>query len=437
MKKLKILALFLPILFILLITSPLYATVVHEVKIAEGIQKMSDGSMKEALSLFEEALEASPGNLEATYYSGMALSRLGEFERAEGVFNGLLEKDAGFQNAHLELGRLYYVLTECDKAEQSLDRFTSLSDDEEQNQYADEMKLACRGEEAEDRGGSKKEHYINLSLGLQHDDNVIVEPSNPVNPSDRKSDMKGLLYLAAGKTLFNRGAVTLKGDYTLYMSQHTHMSDFNLQFHQLSPTVEFDVSNIIRPSAGYSFGYTAIGGDTYTLKHDFFGKVKVVMDEKFSTDISYLYGKIKYRDSDLFETASIRNGHKNSVGIKQKYSDKFDVDLYFYYDKESTKTDYWDYDGFRVGGSISSEIVPLLYGSFAVKYSEREFDELSPGETELRHDKVQQYSGSLTYVINSRFSLMLSESYTINSSNLSIFDYRRNVISLFVTAGVL
>lgn len=426
----------LSLAFLLLLNSTTYSAPREELLIAKGMQKMSEGKMKEALKLFDQALEVSPGNIEARYYSGMAHSRLGELKKAEDIFSGILQKNDKFNDAHLELGRLYYIQTECDKADNSLNKFVSISDDSDLNKYASEMMKACRDDEAADRGGRPSGYYVNLSLGGQHDDNVIVEPTNTLNPSDRKSDFRALFYLTAGADIFERDFFKLKGVYTFYLSQHQHMTEFNVNYHELSPTIELDVSSMFKPSAGYSMGYTSIGGDLYSLNHKYFAKVKVVEDDRSSTDIMYEYSTTKYWDSDLFQTTSIRTGHKNSTGIRQNYSDNFNADIYFFYDAERAKVDYWGYDGFRVGGNISIEIVTSLYGGLSAEYSEREYEGISPSAAEIRLDRMQQYSCRLTYVVNDTFSLQLTEAYTINDSNLDLFNYRRNIVGIFLTAGV-
>lgn len=436
MKKHSIIHLSLAALaFLLFAVSPVYSKEVRELYIAQGMLKMSAGEMKEALHLFSKALEVSPGNTEAAYYSGMAYSRLGEFDQAEGMFKGILDKDQDFIDAYLELGRIYYITSRCDEAENVLNKYASLSDDAELTKYASDMVHACRAEEGEAK--PKKDYYLNISLGGQYDDNVTVEPTNPVSISERRSDYRALLYLTAGKHLFERGPARVRADYSFYFSQHLHLSDFNLNSQRLGPTVEFDFSKAMLPSIGYSFVYTIIGGDLYGINHEYFAKVKVIEDERSSTDIIYEYTRMKYWDSALFETASIRDGYKHSVGIRQNYSDKFNAGLYFYYDSEDTDADYWGYDGFRLGGDLSTELLPSLYAEVSAEYSERKYNSLSPSASEIRLDEVQNYSAGLTYVINKTFSLQLADSFTVNDSNLDIYNYRRNILGLFLTAGVL
>ncbi|MBI4844425.1 MAG: tetratricopeptide repeat protein [Nitrospirae bacterium] len=421
--------------FSLLVSCPIYATVAYEVDIAKGIKLMSEGGFKDALILFQNALAASPGNTEALYYSAMAYSRLGEFDKAEGAFRGILDKDKDFVDAYLELGRIYYITGKCDDAESALKKYVSRADDAGLSKYASDMMQACRAEE--DEGGMKRDYYLNISLGSQYDDNVIVEPSNPATPSDRKSDQRALVYLTAGKSLFERGVVSMKGDYSFYLSQHLHMSGLNVNSQSLGPTIEFGFSEALRPSLGYSLVYTSVGGDLYSLSHEYSAKVRVIVDEKSFTDILYEYTALKYWDSSLFQTASIRDGYKQSAGISQNYTGNFKAGLYLYFDTEDTNADYWSYEGFRLGGEISSEILPSLYGKLSAEYSEKEYGSLLPDAAEIRVDEAQKYSASLTYVINKTLSLQLTESYTVNDSNLELYNYRRNIMGLFLTAGVL
>jgi tetratricopeptide (TPR) repeat protein len=435
MRTLKLFTLLLTALLLLSLSSPVYATVEYEVNIAHGIQKMSEGRMKEALDFFNRALEAKPGNIEAAYYSGMAYSRLGEFESAEETFLGILERDEDFIDANLELGRLYYILGRCDSADANLDKFISASDDDGLKGYAADLKKACRAEEEEERG--ERGYFLNLSLGTEYDSNVIVEPDNPSSLADRKSDMRALLYLTAGKTIFDRGNISMKADYSFYLSTHHHLTGFNVNNQQLRPVIEFDLSRTVRPSVGYMLGYTLIGGDLYSLSHKYFGQVSIVEGVKHSTDLIYEYSTVRYWDTPLFQTATTRDGYMNTAGIKQNYSDSFKADLYFYYDMERTETEYWNYDGFRAGGDFSFEILSSLYGTVSGEYSERDYKSIYPSATASRLDKIQRFVASLTYAVNNTFSIQLTESFTLNDSNLELFHYNRNIAGIFLTAGIL
>ena len=90
-----------------------------------------------------------------------------------------------------------------------------------------------------------------------------------------------------------------------------------------------------------------------------------------------------------------------------------------------------------MGAELTYKILPPLYVYASAEYNKRKYRDDFPGSGESRSDKMQQYSVRLTYLLSKRLAISLTESYTINESNLSIFDYDRSITGLFLTVGVL
>ncbi len=421
------------IIFFISIVSPIYAVTEDlDLYIALGIQKINEGKMKDARESLEKALALSPENLEANYYAGIANSRLGNYRRAEGLFFKVLKTDENTAGAYLELGRLYFQTSRCTKAEDNLSRFISMSEDEASKAYAGRLIDNCSAESGE------KPYYLNASLGMQYDTNVILEPSNPPIDADRKSDARGLLYISSGATLFEKGAIKLKADYSFYQSLHFNLNDYNVHYHRLTPYIEIDLSDKIKPSIGYSFDYTLFGGDRYSRFHSLYGKLKFLGSKNLSTEALYEYRDIKYWDSDIFEANSIRSGTQNSAGVKQNYNtDRFSCSVYYYGEYNRAEEDFWSYNGHKFGAEIAYRITSPLYIGVSGEYNRKKFRDDFSDTDERRSDKIQEYALSLTYLVSKRVSISLTENYTINNSNLSIFDYKRNITGISLTVGVL
>ena len=388
--------------------------------------------MNDALSLLKKAMELSPENPEAAYYTGVAYSRLGRYGEAEEMFYKTLDLDASAVDAYLELGRLYHNTSKCDKSEEVLSKFMSLTEDESLKAHASKLIETC-GKEIRERP-----YRLSIAFGGQYDSNVIIEPSNPPVGGDRDDDVRALAYVTAGATLYEKGVYKLKADYNFYQSLHAHISSYNVHYHKITPSLELAVSDIFRPSVGYSFEYTRLGSDRYSRFHTLYGKVSVRETEQLSADAVYEYKDLKYWDSDLFETNSIRSGHQHTIGLKQYlYLDRLTGDVYYYGDFNRAEESHWSFNGHRLGAELTYKILPPLYVYASAEYNKRKYRDDFPGSGESRSDKMQQYSVRLTYLLSKRLAISLTESYTINESNLSIFDYDRSITGLFLTVGVL
>ncbi len=413
--------------------SPLYAgSEDYELYIAQGIQKINQGKTKDAIVLLRKALKLTPESPEAAYYAGVAYSINGNYKEAESLFLQTLQLDETSANAYLELGRIYYVTSRCDDLEELLSKFIDRSKDEALKGEATELVDGCR-EKAEE-----KPYRLNISAGTQYDSNVILEPSNPPVSAERKSDTRAVLYVTSGAVLLKEKVIKLTLDYNFYQSLHMNLSEFNVQYHKITPVLELTFSDVLTSSVGYSLEYTLLGGDLYSRFHTYYGKFTVKESKKVSTEAIYEYRSHKYWDSDIFQTNSIRTGYQNTVGIKQNFHlTRLKGEVYYLSDFNRTGVGYWDFNGQRSGAELAYKITPHLHINVSGEYNERRYRDDFPGFQERRLDRMQQYSLRLTYSISERMNASITESYIVNDSNLGIFDYKRNITGIFLTIGLL
>jgi tetratricopeptide (TPR) repeat protein len=426
-----------PVILILCMISNTYASNDFDVYIARGIDKINEKQFSEALEVLQKALELEPDDTEALYYTALAYTRLGELEKAEKLFLKIRDKDSN-PGINFELGRIYYVNEDCVKAEDYLSKFISLTDDESLKKYASTLIKDCYGS----KEAQKEERPYNLyvTLGSQYDDNVIVEPNNP-DPSvsrDDKDDGVAVAFIAADAVVLDKGVLKLNAEYNFYQSVHLFdMSNYDVHYHKISPVLEIKLHDAFMPSIGYSYEYTALGEEFYSESSSYFAGFKTKKSDNLSTDLTYKYSDLRYRDTELFIDNSVRSGYKSDIGIKLNFSvDKLRGDVHYSREYVRAKADYWAYDGQRAGAELMINIVPKLYLTVFGEYNENRYREDFPGELKKRKDEMMHYSLTLTYQISDRFTAYLSEDYSDNDSNLTDFDYTRNIVSLFLTMSV-
>ncbi len=404
----------------------------YELYIAYGIQRINEGEINSALEFLEKAMRMVPKNNEASYYAGIAHAMAGDYKQAEDLFLMAIVIDESSENVYLELGRLYYVTSRCSKAEEFLLKFTGISENEALKEYATRLIDACR-EKAE-----KKPYKLILSAGGQYDSNVIIEPQSPNVSADRKADTRTTISLLSGVNLLTKGPLKLNADYNFYQNIHMQLNDFNVQYHKITPSLEIAVSSAFKFFLRYSLEYTLMGGEPYSRFHTSYGKVILKEGEKFSTEAIYEYRDSKYWNGSTYQANSIRSGYKNTMGIKQKfYFEGLSGSTYYFGDFETAEEGYRDYNGFRSGIELTFKITSPLYLSVTGEYSEKQYCDDYPVFKLRRLDRMQQYSLSLTYFFSDRLSASITESYTMNNSNLSIYDYNRDIAGIFLTAGIL
>ena len=411
----------------------------YELYIAQGIDKVNQSKFDEAIGLLQKALDASPDNPEAIYYTGVANSRLGNLDTAEEMFKRVIADKEYTANAHLELGRVYYMKGRCDMSKQYLEKFISFTSNKEAAAYADNLIQQCRSAERRDR--EDEPYKLNISLGAQYDSNVVLEPDNPLISKD-KSDGRIFGLVNAGADIVKNDTFKFRTDYTFYQSFHFDLNnspnDFDVQYHGLTPSLELTVFEMVVPSVGYTLEHVRFGNDWYGRIQTYFGKVKVREGVHYSTEGIYEYRDIDYQNTVLFASNSLRSGWKHTVGVKQNfYRGKIEGDIHYYYDDKHASTSYWSYRGDRVGTEVLYQIKEPLAVRGAVDYNRRKYRGVFPGLGVIRYDKAMMYRLDLHYQLAENFALTLSETYIDNRSNNTTFDYDRNIIGAMVTWGAI
>ncbi len=421
------------VLLLAMILPPSINAADYELYIARGIQRLSEGKIEAAIALLEKALQIAPENTEASYYAAIAYSRAGRYKEAEALFSEAIQADGNAVSPYLELGSVYYMTSRCDKAEAFLSRFINLSDNPDLQKYAAGLIETC-GKEREGRP-----FRLAVTTGYQYDNNVILEPSDPTaGEENKKADSKALVYITFGAGLWEKGAVKLKVDYNFYQSLHSQLNDFDLHYHKIRPLLEIYLSDMFKPSAGYSIEYTVLGGDRYSRVSTYFGKLATQLNRELSVEAVYEYKDEKYLYSDSFQTNPSRTGFQNTLGIRQIYNlGNLSGEIYSLGDFKRAEVKYWAFNGYRTGAEVDYEIISPLSVIISGEVNIRHYRDDFPGFQKKRFDKMHQFSLMLTYLISERVAVSITDTHTVNDSNLKDYDYKRNIMGIFLTGGLL
>ena len=410
----------------------LHAAEEYELFIAQGIEKINEGKYSEAAEILEKALAAAPDNIEAIYYSAMAYSRLGELGKAERLLLKIRSEDKPDANVYFELGRIYYSRGDCRRAERNLKKSISISGDAKSESYADSLIKDCY-----ERGGEKR-FKADLTIGGQYDSNVVLEPDNPFITEDRKSDWRAVALIKVGAKVFENNAVLIRADYNFYQSLHAKLDNFDVHYHKVTPSVELNASDVVRPSVGYKYEYIIFGGDEYGVIHTFFTKVNIKENMDFSTDVIFEFSDQKYWDTDDFLNNFDRRGQKTVAGIKQNFAiGEVKGDIHYFHDHKNAREDFWSYQGERIGAAAGFNIMEPLRVKASAEYNWRRHMEYFPAYGEKRKDRMQKYTVSLQYSLSQKMAVTLTGSYTLNDSNIEDFEYQRNIIGLLFSYGLI
>jgi len=406
----------------------------YETAVARGTFSIETGEYREAISYLKKALKVKALDKAATQALGIAYLRSGDFTAARTVLIKALEIDKTDLRTRYELAIAEYKLGDSDRAK-SL--FAEVADGgaEEQltiaaKRYLDLLSSAETGQ----KGGA---FTLDVLAGLQHDSNVILEPSNPGIIGDKKADWRAVATVNAAYPFVKTERIAAGAGYHFYQSVHKSLHRFNVQQHNLDLGAKMAAADAVQAGLNYQYSYTLAGGDRYSGIHQIRPSVSLNLSSYQTAELAYTYESKKFFDNSDFSGNSDRTGNNNAVGLNYRHELGKDlgVSAGYAYDKDSTSASYWSYKGQK--GSAGAHATFSGFTFFAeLSYYARNYDDTFPGFTDTRSDRVQEYSLSIVRQITGNINIDLSALTVKNRSNLAPYDYTRNILGLFVVVSL-
>lgn len=394
----------------------------YDTAMTMGDFELETGEYAKAIANFTQALAMKPGDSNALVSLGIAYSRSGDFPKALDTLQQALAVDPADERTKYELGIVLFKLGDSAGAKK---RFVDVSrgpaDATLKAASRDYLEIIASG-----TGAEKKKVFIEVLGGVQYDSNVILDPENHVGPAQKQDDWR-IIATVNGKYRFHEAKkTTAEAAYSFYQSLHTTLTDFNVQQHNLSVSDRYQPTNRAHYDLRYGFATILVGGEQYSAVHRITPWAAFSFSKASVTEIYTAHEIKKYHDSSLFAWNSDRNGHNNSAGISHTIMQRGEgsATVGYAWDRDSTNADYWDYTGNKGFVSYQAKLSSVKVSLSASYYNKQYKGVLS------QHDRIQEYSLSLSRNLTKRVNLDLSDLYVINDSNLTACKYTRNIVSL-------
>jgi tetratricopeptide (TPR) repeat protein len=405
----------------------------YETAATKGAFYLETGDPVSARDQFKQALAVKPGDKEATIGLGISYARAGNFSDAKETLLKALAVDPRDARVRYELGVVMYKLGEMDEAKDFFSAAIEGSADaaliSAARKYLDLVE--------KERGAGKN---LSLSLlgGLQYDTNVILEPNNPVAAQPRrKTDWRAVLTLDGDYRFLKSETTAADAGYQFYQSVHRDLHDFNIQQHNLKLAITHDLSKTAKAGIKYTFGYTLAGGSRFSTSNETIPFVTISFTPASLTEFHYICEKGRFYNSALFPLNAQQSGTDRTGGVLHtvRLGATAGLSIGYDYDANDANERFWSYRGHK--GSLSVQGTQGSYtASLSASYYDRRYRDVIAGYTEKRHDGVQEYSAGLSRNMGKDLSLAVSELYTVNDSNLSPYEYTRNILGLFMVTRI-
>jgi hypothetical protein len=287
-----------------------------------------------------------------------------------------------------------------------------------------------------------KRWSLDASISFQYDDNVTLEPGGTTSATRicDESDYRTVLFFVGDYKLLDCGQWGVTGRYSFYQSLHETLHDYDIQNHQGSLIYHYRgklKETPYRFRLAYKYTNTILDENRYLESNEVGSTIDLVAADNLLTRFRYRFRDGDYHFSITRPTAN-RDGINNLFGITQYFffaKKKGYLRLEYAYDHDSTRGSNWDYEGHEVNAALN---FPFLLGSsmdLSVGYYEQDYDNDDSFFLKKRDDEEVSYSGSIMKRFGKRYMVDLRFTRIENDSNISFYEYDRNIWTITVSAS--
>lgn len=361
-----------------------------ETSFIKGLVEMRENKPADALVSFEKAKELQPALKQAADYQ-IALAHLKDnsFEAAQKAFQEVIVLDPNTDIARF-----------ADEYSKAIDR----------------------------RLHGEKALKITAAVYGEYDDNVVLKPSDTAAVQDiGEEDWREVVTASVeyGKKINERFG--LRGQYDLYFANQEDLDQFDLHSHTFGvvPSVYFG-DHIA--SAPVQYNFTWVDGDSFLGVASVNPLVNFKVNDKQIVQVG-----VKLQDKDFQGTPingdEDRDAFRAAPGAGWFYffSERGFFAFRYEYDVEDAEGQNWAFDGNRANVSVQVPLTDRLRLILSGDAYVQDFDNVHTVFRVEREDKTYSFSASLTYQLAKQVDLQLRYTHVEHESNISIYDYNRNV----------
>ncbi len=375
------------------------------------------------------------------YYIGLNYLALERFTEAAPKFiRAAALSDALVVGGHYHAGVAYYRQEIWDEAE---DAFEEVLEKGPDSTMARSAKVYLK--EIAKKKGDKPWH-ISTSLSLQQDSNVVLLSETSPLPTGitDQADLRAVVVLQGSVETFETEQWSGKAQYQLYTSFHQELDQFNVQSHDFGLLLVHRIpERPYRLDFSYHFSAASVDGNDYLNTHLLSAAVDLLRNPKRVTRVEYRFSDKDFLKSAAFPNNDDRTGTNNALDIHLKQS-VFDqamrINTGYTYDKESARETDWEYQGHRLHFSARVSSAVLRGGvepALKIEFTTRQYDNVHTLSInkEKRDDQIQTVTLTFTRPFTEGIVGVLQYQQTVNGSNISVFDYKRQIISASTTVA--
>jgi tetratricopeptide (TPR) repeat protein len=389
-----------------------------ELLVAQGQVAYHRGRYEEARARFAEAAAADPKDATARYELGLALMALERWDEAQAALEQALRLAPDLDPARraLELAR------------------------DEQAPTGEVVRPGAPETAAEGR----KRWEIHATTGFQYDSNVTIAPGGLTGEQFGDKDDVGFILSGGGRyDLLDRKDALIRLEYDLYQTLHVALTDFDFRAHHVRGTASHALFKSLWGGVQGGYHHYTLGPHSYLSEPTVMPFLSLLEGSWGLTQLSYRFGYDTYMATPFNE---VRDGPAHAVGLNQNLygSDgaSYATMGYQYGTEDPTCASCRATPTSPVGNDFELQFHQAFAGvgfplwwqvAVDLMYLYRYDDYTHPNSftsfSKARHDSTHYFYASLARPIIPHVSVVLAYFGTIDYSNISLYEYHRNVVS--------
>ncbi|MFQ5667021.1 MAG: tetratricopeptide repeat protein [Candidatus Binatia bacterium] len=409
-----------------------------------GILNFDAGQYRGAKAWLERARQQGGDRFTAAFFLGLTLYRLGD-DTAAGAYLNEAKADPALRPAAQYYAGL--ALMRQGKTAAARAELSRAAREQPESQLGRTAARYLAGVEARQppsalRRERRKRWSLYGELGFEYDDNVVIAPSDSevkaAEGISRQSDGRSVIALGGDYRLLDTDFGSLRAEYDFSQSIHFRLNEFDLQGHR----VRLEAAS--RP-ARVSYGVAATY-DFYALNYQSFFQeglatpwVALTEGRNAATQVYYTF---RVRDFFRRPFDPARDAADHALGVRQYLTlgspDRV-LSVGYQFDSEDTFASGlgardFENNGHQVDIGLALPVLSLVRAEFSYtgRLEDYQFLNSRANFQFRRHDNEHQFGLALTRELTRHLSVSLSYFGVINNSNISAFDYDRNIVSALV-----
>jgi len=274
--------------------------------------------------------------------------------------------------------------------------------------------------------------HVSLNYTITYDDNVILKPdeNNPQLQGLAQGDFVHTLSLFGTYKLFSKKKFNLDANASIYKTMHQQLTHMNADMLSvwLTPSYKIALGTL---AVDIRANTTWVAGRRYMEAFGFSPRLRLKFNKSQSGSLRTSYQHQRFINQTQAATAENRDSNHYSVGYSHniRLNKKTLMGLGYDYSYANSRGANWDSIGHNLSSSLQYLFNPKLSLQAAVNYSKNHYRNTHSTANVQRSSKGLGFHSSLSYQMKP-VTLQLQYAYTRNKDNISVFQYRRNMMGV-------